>query len=377
MVLGSSRETPSHARIRLHAHRSCSCARWSVHRRGPGTGPRTIDARAALPHDGRRLQWHRRVLSHRRHSGQGHRADRRRVGCDARHARLPHGPNRQSRNPRSNRSGAQAVASRGTRQRAQDGRRGVSSRRSFDRGRRRPTARPRDASGTRAFHRGHHCSGEPRAPRDFSRRAPIERTGTALHRLRDFRRRRICRGARRAARSDSTSRNRASWTFWRTSSTTASPARWIARCREPSSCALRPPPTDIGLFFVVMHLRNEGIADQVDKPYPLPTQAGMEWYSKGYNEAYPRTPALLRSFDSLLTIAADHPQDVRSLVAPAQKLFWSNGHSERSLHGARDRRDLWRGLALPGAVRSDRVRAYIRVRRAETRQSAAVLRRRR
>ncbi len=90
--------------------------------------------------------------------------------------------------------------------------------------------------------------------------------------------------------------------------------------------SLRPPPTDIGLFFVVMHLRNEGIADQVDKTYPLPTQAGMEWYSKGYNEAYPRTPARLRSLDSLLAIAADHPEDVRSLVAPAQRLFWSNGH---------------------------------------------------
>jgi len=90
--------------------------------------------------------------------------------------------------------------------------------------------------------------------------------------------------------------------------------------------ALRPPPTDIGLFFVVVHLRNEGIADQVDKPYPLPTQAGMEWYSKRYNEAYPRTPALLRSLDSILTIAADHPQDARSLAPPAQKLFWSNGH---------------------------------------------------
>jgi len=89
---------------------------------------------------------------------------------------------------------------------------------------------------------------------------------------------------------------------------------------------LRPPPADIGLFFVLIHLRNEGIADQVDKPYPLPTQAGLEWYSKGYNDAYPRTPALLRSLDSLLTIAADHPEDARSLAGPAQKLFWSNGH---------------------------------------------------
>jgi hypothetical protein len=90
--------------------------------------------------------------------------------------------------------------------------------------------------------------------------------------------------------------------------------------------AMRPPPADIGLFLVFMHLRNEGIADQVDKTYPLPTQTGLEWYAKGYNEAYPRTPMLLHSLDSILTIAADHPERARTLVAPAQKLFWSNGH---------------------------------------------------
>lgn len=95
---------------------------------------------------------------------------------------------------------------------------------------------------------------------------------------------------------------------------------------RPELMALRPPPTDIALFFVLMHLRNEGAADQVDKTYPLTTQAGLEWYAKGYNEAYPRTPALLRSFDSLLTIAADHPENVRALAPTAQKLFWSNGH---------------------------------------------------
>ncbi len=95
---------------------------------------------------------------------------------------------------------------------------------------------------------------------------------------------------------------------------------------RPELMALRPPPTDIGLFLVLVHLRNEGVADQVDKTYPLPSQAGLEWYAKGYNEAYPRTPALLRSFDSLLTIAADHPENARALAPPAQKLFRSNGH---------------------------------------------------
>lgn len=90
--------------------------------------------------------------------------------------------------------------------------------------------------------------------------------------------------------------------------------------------ALRPLPNDIGLFFALMHLRNEGIADQVDKSYPLPTEAGMEWYAKGYNEAYPRTPMLLRSLDSLLSIAADHPESAQKIAGPVQKLFWSNGH---------------------------------------------------
>ncbi len=45
VALGLDAGTPTLARIRLHAHRSRRCARWSVHRRVPGTGPRTIDAR--------------------------------------------------------------------------------------------------------------------------------------------------------------------------------------------------------------------------------------------------------------------------------------------------------------------------------------------
>lgn len=90
--------------------------------------------------------------------------------------------------------------------------------------------------------------------------------------------------------------------------------------------AMRPPPSDLGLYFVFFHLRNEGIADQVDKTYPLPTQGGYEYYAKGYNEAYPRTPVLLRSLDSMLTIVADHPDNGRAVAGPAQRLFWSNGH---------------------------------------------------
>jgi hypothetical protein len=88
---------------------------------------------------------------------------------------------------------------------------------------------------------------------------------------------------------------------------------------------LKPPP-DVRLFLAVMHLRNEGIADQVDKTYPLPPNPKMEWYPTGYNAAYAKTPAVIRSLDSLLAVAADRPAQAGAAGQKANAMLWSNGH---------------------------------------------------
>jgi hypothetical protein len=39
-----------------------------------------------------------------------------------------------------------------------------------------------------------------------------------------------------------------------------------------------------------MHLRNEGIADQIDKPYPIQAMSpSLAWYATAYNKAYAAT----------------------------------------------------------------------------------------
>ena len=50
----------------------------------------------------------------------------------------------------------------------------------------------------------------------------------------------------------------------------------------------RPTPgaLDGRLFGAIRSLRNEGIADMIDKPYPLREAPSMEWYDGAYNAAY-------------------------------------------------------------------------------------------
>ncbi|MGH7656217.1 MAG: DUF5700 domain-containing putative Zn-dependent protease [Gemmatimonadaceae bacterium] len=98
----------------------------------------------------------------------------------------------------------------------------------------------------------------------------------------------------------------------------------IDRVKKESDFTTRPP--DVGLFFAVMHLRNEGIADQVDKTYPLPPDPTMEWYPTGYNSAYAKTPAVLHTLDSLLTVAVNQPSALGAAGTRANQILWSNGH---------------------------------------------------
>jgi hypothetical protein len=77
--------------------------------------------------------------------------------------------------------------------------------------------------------------------------------------------------------------------------------------------ATPPGANDARLYGAIRSLRNEGIADMIDKTYPLRASSpGMQWYADGYNAAYQKTPAALHTLDSLLvavgkdsTVAAD------------------------------------------------------------------------
>jgi hypothetical protein len=81
------------------------------------------------------------------------------------------------------------------------------------------------------------------------------------------------------------------------------------------------------LLLALTGLRNEGIADQIDKPYPLvlPNPA-LSVYVARYNAEYARTPATLHSLDSLLAAVSDDPTLMTAAGQRARTLLWSNGH---------------------------------------------------
>jgi hypothetical protein len=87
------------------------------------------------------------------------------------------------------------------------------------------------------------------------------------------------------------------------------------------------PPDDAVLVRALIQLRSEGIADLVDKPYPLPPRQGhLAWYPPQYNDAYARTPQILQSIDSLLIGVRDHPATAIAAGREAQRLLWSGSH---------------------------------------------------
>jgi hypothetical protein len=94
--------------------------------------------------------------------------------------------------------------------------------------------------------------------------------------------------------------------------------------------SLRDPDRDssAALYFALAHMRNEGIADLIDKPYPLsyPKSAIMSAYAKRYNEAYARTPAVIHSIDSALVIGADDSTKLAAVGRRVNVLLPSSGH---------------------------------------------------
>ena len=76
------------------------------------------------------------------------------------------------------------------------------------------------------------------------------------------------------------------------------------------------------------NLRKEGIADLIDKPYPLtmPNPA-LAAYLRRYNDEYARTPGTLAILDSLLRGAADDTMTMTDVGRRARVLLWSSGHA--------------------------------------------------
>lgn len=74
--------------------------------------------------------------------------------------------------------------------------------------------------------------------------------------------------------------------------------------------------------------RNEGIADLIDKPFPLSYEKSpiMSAYAKRYNEAYVRTPQVVHEIDSALVVAAGDSTRLRDAGARVQQLLPSAGH---------------------------------------------------
>ncbi len=87
------------------------------------------------------------------------------------------------------------------------------------------------------------------------------------------------------------------------------------------------PPADVTIAAALMALRTEGIADQIDKPHPLPPTSGpLAFYVSHYNELYANTPAILASIDSLLGVVHDDSTAAGAAGIMARKLLWSNSH---------------------------------------------------
>jgi hypothetical protein len=83
---------------------------------------------------------------------------------------------------------------------------------------------------------------------------------------------------------------------------------------------------DTRLYQVIRQLKNEGIADMIDKPHPLVQPPSMQWYADQYNAAYDKTPATLSTFDSLVVAAGSDSAKLVAAGARAQQLLLYGSH---------------------------------------------------
>lgn len=100
---------------------------------------------------------------------------------------------------------------------------------------------------------------------------------------------------------------------------------------------------DAGFRSALYDLRNEGLADLIDKPYPFVSpNAGLADYVARYNAEYARTPDRMRRLDSLLVEASAGARQTAALGMTMGMLFWSNGHP----NGAYIAREIQQTLGL-------------------------------
>jgi hypothetical protein len=120
-----------------------------------------------------------------------------------------------------------------------------------------------------------------------------------------------------------------------------------------------------GLAGMFWSLRNEGIADLIDKPYPFAsTVPALAGYVTRYNREYENGPATLRAIDSLLTLYRRDTTTLATVAPRLRQLVWSNGHP-LGAHMARTIERAFGGDSLIAAVDNPAVfvRAYASARR--------------
>jgi hypothetical protein len=97
----------------------------------------------------------------------------------------------------------------------------------------------------------------------------------------------------------------------------------LARPLPPNSDAA----PEAGLRMALYDLRNEGLADLIDKPFPFKSpNPGLADYVTHYNQEYGNTPSRIHTLDSLLSRVADDSTELPAASRRAMNLFWSNGH---------------------------------------------------
>jgi hypothetical protein len=133
---------------------------------------------------------------------------------------------------------------------------------------------------------------------------------------------------------------------------------------RPMDYDFKAPDFQLRMAFAA--IRNEGIADLVDKPYPLswpnPVRAT---YVKRYNEEYAKTRETLQQVDSLLQAVADDSTQFVAAGQRARTLLWSNSHANgayvaRTVYEQFGVDSLYPGISNPAAL----LRTYVAAERA-------------
>ena len=106
---------------------------------------------------------------------------------------------------------------------------------------------------------------------------------------------------------------------------------YLIRAQEktmPDRTGQPDTPDEFPLRSAIQGMRNEGLADLIDKPYPLTsTNPVRAAYVTRYNDEYAKTPATLHQIDSLLAVIASDSTQMSPAGQRVRTLLWSNGHA--------------------------------------------------